>query len=524
MSENRFRTPTRAELFQDMANNYKQYYLNDETAITDLSEGSELGTLLHSIAVELEALYLHDALLCDQKFVKTATGHFLDLLACENHLTRFEGTFAYTYCTFTLISNVRTKDFTVPAGTRIVHRKTGHKYILESPVTIMHGATQAIGKVVAEFPGSQYNAEKNTLTAFENVSELARVVSVNNYSEVTGGTDTETDEELRLRILDSKRNMIFGSVGWYRSQLEAKSGIHDVALLNPNNPNVNHQVKDGNGAIKKCTECTRVVCINFDREEITSQSEEEEESKKQSVMFSATAWLENNNNTVIGHKFHVMRAIGHPFYLEIYAYDNGTVTEEEIVQVLNAYFQGGSFTTDSKVYHYPGLNINDTVNKGAIIDALEKIPNIQQVDSVYKLKFYRWISNLAPQRTDEDLTKTWQWIPGTNRWSFTDNDGFTYYAKNIDNPDTSEHYYDLWGRKTFVEEQVDVDEYAYLGNMQEKYNNAELKDGEQAWYTNWSDVWYNPSYNYVIYHSLGSATKDNTYYTDLDSNTPTDSQ
>ena len=535
MANNRFKTPTRHSIFNDMVASYKNAYQNDKTAITDLSEGSEIGTLLNSIAVELEALYLHDALLCDQKYVKTARGYYLDLLACENHITRFNGTQAHGYVTFQLVGSVLTKNTKIPKGTKILHRKNGLVYTLDETVVIVAGSTHALGQVVAELPGKKYNAEPDMLTAFQMVGTHTNKYSVNNYSAITGGTDTETDEELRTRILNSKLNPIFGSIGWYTSQVESIEGVHDVAFVNPLNPAIDHRIATSDGKTEKCVSCTRVCYVNcdydylcnYDTTKITDESPEEMEHQRDLALYNVKYWLENQNNLVIGHKFHVEPAVPNTFYFEISAYDNGNVTEEEIVQALHSYIYGGDFKGENNTtYTYPGVPIHSKISKGEIIDVLEKLSGIQQVESIYKLKYVVNIAQYVQKASNIDANNGWKPVPGTSYSEWTDNDGYTFRCKNSESTDAT-IFYDHLGRKNFIELTLDVDEYMKLGHLKSIYELGSTSNNSfvrPKWYLDWTveghtddenrkkGNWYNPKFTSIIYHSLGPIDKKYSSY------------
>ena len=506
MVENRFKTPSRSTIFQNMKNYYRTGHAEGNTQITDFSEGSEIGTLAHSVAVELEALYLHDALLCDQRFVKTAQGSFLDLLAGEHHIQRFNGSFAQGLVQFTVYgeNTVAQQDIVIPAGTEILHRRNGLKYVLLNNCIIEKGVSQSNNVVVvAEYPGSKYNCKTHMLTSFSSVGTWSNQIYVTNTCPCVGGTDPETDAELRERILAVKRDHVFGTIGWYKTQLEQIAGVHDVAFVNPNEEGIQHY-RTINGKTKQCKECSRIAYVN--RDEYYKKSDDANDNYLYgNVLQHVTAYLENQNNTVFDHKFHVEEAKAVPFYLEIYAYDNEKPTEAELMECLTAYFDGGIIKQGNNTYTYRGLDIHSKVRKGDIIDALEHLDKIDQVEGVYMLKYNTNIE----KEVKSDLTADWIEVPGTSLYNYTDKDGYTFEAKNVF---IGQPHYDFWGRKSLTEVRVPVDSYPTIESLEVKYNHRDTTD--KTWYSKWADEWYDPDYIQLIYHSLGRAVEDRTYLTD----------
>ena len=509
MAEDRFKIPNRVNIFQDMLRQYKEGHAQGNTEITDFGEGTELGTLLHSIAVELEAIYVHEKLLHDQRFVKTAVGTYLDMLACEHHIQRFNGSFAHGIVQFTVYGEnaVARQDIVIPAGTKILHRRNGLQYILVNDCVIPQGASQSSNvSVVAEHPGSKYNCKSYMLTSFSSVSTWANQIYVANPTPIVGGKDPETDDQLRQRILEVKRSNVFGTLGWYKTQCEMIPGVHDVAFINPNEEGIDHKITR-NGVTRKCTDCTRIVYVNKSEDWLT----ENDEYLANRAILNVTNFLENQNNTVLGHKFHIEEAKPVRFFLEIYAYDKGIPpAEDELMQCLSAYFDGGTVTQGKKMYTYRGLDIGSSVKKGEIIDALEHLDSIEQVEGVYLLKY----NDQIEAQVKDDITAYWNEVPGTSLYTYTDDDGYVFEAKNVH---IGQPHYDFWGRKSFVSYKVPIDSYPTIRGVDEIYeekkkNNPNSYTDGMEWYRKWSDEWYNPNYTQIIYHSLGTAT-DETYLT-----------
>lgn len=412
-------TIDRAEKVLKLINWYHEKYENKETRLCDLSIGSELRTLLESITVETTDVEYNTYELFKQTFTQYATGNYLDLKACETKLNRKKGTVARGEVTFT-ISQTLQEDYIIPAGIVILHRDTGNEYILSSDVTIDAGTYTKDGYVYSKVVGSDYNALPDKLTAFKNIHRTRYDLKVTNNFEITGGTNPETDENLRQRIFNNKKERAFGTLPAYtNSIIENIEEVHDVAFINPNNLTNHYKIiKDSNNqnVQVKCTDCKRVIIVNGASKPCPLE-----------VLQSVEDYVTHQDNVVLGHNFHVQRASTTPVYFDIGVFKEGSVTEDEIITAILAYINGGTIGTKT----YPGLNIGEAVKKQSLLDAIEELDGVDQVESITNIKY----NNKLPS----DVNK---WIKiGNQQYTYTAG-GYTYSrVGNTINP---------WGRKNFV--------------------------------------------------------------------------
>lgn len=417
-------TITRTGLVDQMITYYKQAYQEELTDICDISEGSEIRTLLESIAVDLYDIYYYDYEMSKQKFVKYATGQFLDLLGCEAHLTRQSSTAAEGQVTFS-ISQVISSSYTIPSGTIILHKETGYQYVLRTSVTIAAGSTSAVGNVISKYTGQKYNCDANMLTAFSNPSSVRRDLKVTNNNEITGGSDSESDTDFRQRILDAKKERAYGTVTSYETLLRDIDEVHDVQFVNPEN--VNHYITDQSGNSVRCTDCTRVVYVNADSKPCPDDVLEQVEYQ-----------LSLQSNLVIGHEFHVEAAdlANLYFYVSLYTEDGvDSVSQSSVVEAILAYIDGGTVTKDADTSKtYPGLNIKESVEKRRLIEAIEYVSGVDQVDHIMRMKYNTGLP------TD---TKYWTKVSDTT-YNYTDSSGYTYSRQE------SVNTIDYWGTLEFT--------------------------------------------------------------------------
>ncbi|MCD8210591.1 MAG: baseplate J/gp47 family protein [Prevotella sp.] len=424
----------RSELVQQMIAYYKEAYQQELTDVCDLNEGSEMRTLLESISVDLFDIYYQDYELSKQKFVKYATGQYLDLLGCEAHLTRKNSTSAEGQVTFTA-STVYGSSQKITSGTILLHNEKGYEYVLKDNVTIKSGETTAVGNIISKIPGKRYNADSYTITAFANTGSVRNNLKVTNNTPITGGSDAETDAEFRERILNAKRERAYGTIPAYQNLVYQLDQVHDIQFVNPEN--VEHYVYDNsvvseneNDKLVRCTDCTRVVYVN-------AESKPCPDSVVEDVEYTLTL----QTNLVIGHEFHVEKAECYDiyFYVSLYLEDGvSSVSQSDVVEAIKAYMDGGTVEKDADTKRiYPGLNIRGSIEKKRLIEAIEYVPGVDQVDHIMRM---RYNTDLP---TD---SKKWEW-PSDDYGTYTDSDGYFYTCVN--GGDNESVKTDYWGTREF---------------------------------------------------------------------------
>jgi len=92
-------------------------------------------------------------------------------------------------------------NFTIPQGT-ILQNDIGMEYVLLETVTIPKGQYTATGTIKAKQSGTRYNTPKETIKKFKN-NQLSSELLCVNREDIKGGTDGETDDEYRHRLLNN---------------------------------------------------------------------------------------------------------------------------------------------------------------------------------------------------------------------------------------------------------------------------------------------------------------------------------
>lgn len=415
-------TINRSNKLQELINYYNEAYGTNLSDICDLSEGSEIRTFLESFIVESMDIERQMYALFEQTFTKYATGYFLDLKACEQKISRKQGNVATGTVTFTL-SETQTEDYTIPQGTVILHRQTGNEYILSSDVTIQKDTYSADGIVYSRLLGSEYNAEPDTLTAFEDIISVPSNLEVTNNAAITEGESVETDDSLRERIYNARRERANGTITAYTNMLLALEGVHDVSFVNPSRMTNHYKTvvnADGTTSNVHCTDCTRVILVN----------DENSKPCRQSVLENVENVMTNQDNIIIGHMFHVQPATvaSRCFDVTLY-YSDSRVYEKDVVDAITAYFDGGVVGTRN----FTGLNIGEDIRKSKMITAIEEVPGVDQVESIVLTRYNKDLPTNIKYWTKNSATD----------YSYQDTDGFVYHRG------TSQSSINRWGSRNF---------------------------------------------------------------------------
>lgn len=161
-------------------------------------------------------------------FWQTATGEYLDFIAAFFDVFRLIGEKPTASATFT-INTVLGYDYVLEAGLELLNND-GSMSVLISSVTIPTGSVEASGIIELQLETAQSSAAVSSIMIPR--PYLKSVVQTTTFS---GGSDTETDDEMRDRIKLSFEDVTTaGSVSSYRAYaLKADERIDDVAVLSP---------------------------------------------------------------------------------------------------------------------------------------------------------------------------------------------------------------------------------------------------------------------------------------------------
>lgn len=332
---------SRAVLVQLMIDLFNKKY--PDTDITDFNEGSQIRNILESQAVDIFHLERNDQNILRACFLSTSYGRYLDLFGVDLNAPRRLGSYAWGTVTFSIPEPVDYQ-IEIPYGTILRANDTGLNYVTNLDAVIPIGATSVDCPVYSQVPGENTNAEANTITIFAE-TKVYNQLSVTNLERCTGGSNAETDDEYRERLLEVKNKDGFGSKDHYKNIGSEVDGVHDI-YLTPS------ETKTGK------------VIVNGLNKPIPD-----------SVFSQVVSAYVNESNLVYNQSFEVVKTGYTLINLEVTISVTDTISETEFIEVLNALFDSGEYNG----VLYRGLNINQDLSKYLIMTALELVPGVLQV-------------------------------------------------------------------------------------------------------------------------------------------------
>lgn len=194
---------------------------------------------LHYIANRIWAAELHEVydlleLTLEHLDVLKATGSYLDVLVAHALPGgRLLGAKASGQVTF-LADYAPDADITIPAGTRVyaIPELSSEKlwYVTTAEATLGTGLTEVTVAIEAEVRGLDSNTANYTILQFEGL--IVGVSSCENRLDVTGGTEDESDTELRQRYWDAIVAPGKATEMMLERSLEDLADVKEVKLIN----------------------------------------------------------------------------------------------------------------------------------------------------------------------------------------------------------------------------------------------------------------------------------------------------
>ena len=165
-----------------------------------------------------------------QLFAATATGEHLDALAAQRGITRRPATKSHGKVAFRLAETLNYA-VPIPRGSVVAtDEAVPVRFVTVEDGEIPQATYSAEVAVEAEEEGQRGNILVNAATV--PVSVPAPVVAVGNYSLITGGSDGESDNSLRSRILASYTALPNGvNAAYYRALALSVDGVANAGVV-----------------------------------------------------------------------------------------------------------------------------------------------------------------------------------------------------------------------------------------------------------------------------------------------------
>lgn len=193
-------------------------------------DASDIGIRIRVLAEEIYSIGAAVDWLKQQTFAQTATGTQLELRAQERGVFRKQPVAATGALTFSITAALWF-DLAVPEGTVCSTSGTSPvRYVTAAAASIPAGQLSVTVPAQAELPGSAGNTQAGAVTVM--VTPPAAMHAVTNVSAFTGGEDSETDDSLRARLLQSSSAAANGAnAAWYREAAVSYDGVDSAGVI-----------------------------------------------------------------------------------------------------------------------------------------------------------------------------------------------------------------------------------------------------------------------------------------------------
>ncbi|EGT4968502.1 baseplate J/gp47 family protein [Clostridioides difficile] len=186
-------------------------------------QGSSLYNIVSPVNLELAQLYIELSYIHKRVFIQDNFNDFLDRRVNEFGVYRKLGTEAIGEVTFE--GKIGTK---IPNGTIISHSNL--LFVVIKDITIDEDSKLNISPIQALEVGIKYNLSANT--EFKLIEEITGVTKIYNEFDLKGGTEIETDEELKERFYKIQKNQATsGNKAHYQSWALEVEGVYNAKVI-----------------------------------------------------------------------------------------------------------------------------------------------------------------------------------------------------------------------------------------------------------------------------------------------------
>ena len=185
-------------------------------------ESCDMAMRLYAAAAQVQALNIQAEWVLDQSFPQTAQGIYLDRHAAMRGLRRLEAAKAVGTLRFS-VERASAADLEVPAGSVCM---TEEEIRFQTTARCVLKAGELFVDVPAEAleGGSACNVASGTVTIM--TACPVGITACTNPKAFSGGSDPESDESLRARVLESYQRLPNGAnAAWYERSAVAHEGV-----------------------------------------------------------------------------------------------------------------------------------------------------------------------------------------------------------------------------------------------------------------------------------------------------------
>lgn len=201
-----------------------------ELSGNNIPEGSDIDIRMKVLAGEIFENEVSLDFIKRQMFASTATGVYLDKHAQDRGITRNSAVKARGEVAFT-VETAREEPIIIPKGT-IVGTSGDEcvRFVTDRPATLNAGNLGVDVPCTAEIAGFEGNIGEWAIDVI--ISNVVGIDDVSNSDPFTGGSDAESDESLRGRVLNTYVSISNGTnAAYYKKLAESVEGVKSANVI-----------------------------------------------------------------------------------------------------------------------------------------------------------------------------------------------------------------------------------------------------------------------------------------------------
>lgn len=200
----------------------------EEASGVKLNDGGDMALRFRALAAQLVSLWAQTEFVSRQCFPQTATGEYLDYHAELRGLKRGGAQKAHGTIRF-MISSQRSEDILIPAGT-VCMSDDGAEFETTERAYIFAGNRYCDVSAQAMKAGKEGDVPPDSIVHM--VAPPSGVEVCTNNAAFTGGSDGESDDELRERVIASFKTLQNGgNAAYYRNIAMNVDGVAQVNVV-----------------------------------------------------------------------------------------------------------------------------------------------------------------------------------------------------------------------------------------------------------------------------------------------------
>ncbi|MBR2109308.1 MAG: baseplate J/gp47 family protein [Ruminococcus sp.] len=214
--------------YENILSGMKEKYT--ELSGNEIPEGSDIDIRMKVLAGEIFENEVSLDFIKRQMFASTATGEYLDKHAEDRGIKRNEAVKARGEVTFT-VDTVREEPIVIPKDTIVgTSGDTCVRFVTDRAATLNAGNMGVDVPCTAEVAGFEGNVAEWTIDVI--ISNVVGIDDVGNSDAFRGGSDAESDESLRGRVLNTYVSISNGTnAAYYKKLAESVEGVKSANVI-----------------------------------------------------------------------------------------------------------------------------------------------------------------------------------------------------------------------------------------------------------------------------------------------------